>query len=140
MTLEDAMTPSMTPRTTVATALRRIRDNRIAHLPVLERGQILGSVREDRILALTPSEATMLSRHEATELLSRLTVARAVEDAVRLEAGTALAEAARALLDRRASAALVVERGQLGGIVTHTDLLRAFVAAAPAEETPSCAR
>jgi CBS domain-containing protein len=142
MTVKDAVTPSpltVTPRTTVATALRLIRDNQIGHLPVLEEGRILGVVSEDRILALTPSEATTLSRHEATDLLSRLTVDRAVDEAVVLDAATPLTEAARALLDRRTSAALVVERGQLGGIVTHSDLLRAFIAERRAGPALFCA-
>jgi len=123
MTVRDAMTPSpltvtrsarhpfpyplgspsahlATPRTTVATALRLLRDNGIAHLPVLEGGHVLGVVRTPALLALTPSEATTLSRHEATDLLSRLTVGRAVEPTLTLDAATPLADAGRAVLER----------------------------------------
>jgi acetoin utilization protein AcuB len=130
----DAMTPSpltVTPRTSVAAALRLIRDNRIAHLPVVERGRILGVVRQERLLALTPSEATTLSRHELHDALARLTVEHAIEPPLTLEATTDLAEAAWRLLERSAREALVTEAGRLVGILTHSDLLRALILREP---------
>ena len=72
MIAREAMTPApltVTPRTSVAAALRLARDNGISHLPVVERGLIVGVVRPERLLALTPSEATTLSRHELPEAL-----------------------------------------------------------------------
>jgi len=134
VTAADAMTPdplTVTPRTSVAAALRLARDNGIGHLPVVERGRILGVVRPERLLALTPSEATTLSRHELHDALARLTVERAVEPALTLPAGTPLGEAARHLLDRAATGALVVEGDRLVGILTHSDLLRALIPRAP---------
>ena len=134
MTAADAMTPgplTVTPRTSVAAALRLARDNGIGHLPVVERGRILGVVRHERLLALTPSEATTLSRHELHDALARLTVERAVEPALTLPAGTPLTEAARHLLDRAANGALVVDGDRLVGILTHSDLLRALIPRAP---------
>ena len=131
MTAADAMTPgplTVTPRTSVAAALRLIRDNGIAHLPVVDRGHIVGVVRQERLLALTPSEATTLSRHELLDALALLTVERAVEPALTLSARTTLAEAARHLLERGAHEALVVEEDRLVGILTHSDLLRALIA------------
>ena len=85
MIAREAMTPApltVTPRTSVAAALRLARDNGISHLPVVERGRILGVVRRERLLVLTPSEATTLSRHEMHEVLAHLTVERAVEPAL----------------------------------------------------------
>jgi CBS domain-containing protein len=79
------------------------------------------------LLALTPSEATTLSRHEMHDALARLTVERAVEPALTLPAGTSLADAARRLLERGAHEALVTEDDRLVGILTHSDLLRALV-------------
>ena len=130
MIAREAMTPApltVTPRTSVATALRLARDNGISHLPVVERGQILGVVRQERLLALTPSEATTLSRHEMHDALARLTVERAVEPALTLPAGTRLTDAARLLLALGAHEALVTDDGRLVGILTHSDLLRALV-------------
>ena len=134
MNVADAMTPApmtVTPRTSVAAALRLARDNGISRLPVVEHGCLIGVVREERLLALTPSEATTLSRHELPEVLSRLTVERAVEPALRLPADTPLTDAARLLLARGGHEALVVEGERLVGILTHSDLLRALVAGAP---------
>ena len=130
MNAREAMTPApltVTPRTSVAAARRLARDNGISHLPVVERGRILGVVRQERLLALTPSEATTLSRHEMHDALARLTVERAVEPALTLSAGTPLADAARLLLARGAHEALVTEDDRLVGILTHSDLLRALV-------------
>ena len=128
MIAREAMTPApltVTRRTSVAAALRLARDNGINRLPVVERGQILG-VRE-RLLALTPSEVTTLSRHEMHDALARLTVERAVEPALTLPASTLLTHAARLLLERGAHEALVIEDDRLVGILTHSDLLRALV-------------
>ena len=134
MIARDAMTPApltVTPRTSVAAALRLARDNRISRLPVVERGRILGVVRQERLLALTPSEATTLSRHELHEVLAHLTVERTLEPALSLEATTPLDEAARRLLQGPEHEALVVEDGRLVGILTHSDLLRALVPSSP---------
>jgi acetoin utilization protein AcuB len=134
VTAADAMTPgplTVTPRTSVAAAMRLVRDNGISHLPVVERGRIVGVVRRERLLALTPSEATTLSRHELLDTLSRLTVERAVEPALTLPLRTPLAEAARHLLERNAHEALVVDEDRLVGILTHSDLLRALIPKAP---------
>lgn len=57
MTAADAMTPgplTVTPRTSIAAALHLARDNGIGHLPVVERGRILGVVRQDLLRALIP--------------------------------------------------------------------------------------
>jgi CBS domain-containing protein len=126
----EAMTPApltVTPRTSVAAALRLARDNGINQLPVVERDLIVGVVRRERLLALTPSEATTLSRHELHGALAALTVERAVEPALTLPVATPLAEAARRLLRHGASEALVVEDDRLVGILTHSDLLRALL-------------
>ncbi len=134
MTARDAMTPApltVTPRTSVAAALRLARDNHINRLPVVERGRILGVVRRERLLALTPSEATTLSRHELHEVLAHLTVDRTTEPSLTLEAATPLDEAARRLLQGPSHEALVVEGGRLVGILTHSDLLRALVPGSP---------
>jgi acetoin utilization protein AcuB len=135
MTARDAMTSNpltVTLRTSVAAALRLIRDNDISHLPAVDRGRILGVVRQERVLALTPSEATTLSRFELRDVLGRFTVEQAVEPALRLAADTPLPQAARAPLDGGAAEALVVEGDRLVGILTHSDLLRALLAPAPA--------
>lgn len=134
MTVADAMTPgplTVTPRTSVAAALRLVRDNGIGHLPVVEHGRVVGVVRQERLLTLTPSEATTLSRHELLDTLSRLTVERAVEPALTLPPRTPLAEAARRLLERNAHEALVVDEDRVVGILTHSDLLRALIPKAP---------
>ena len=91
----------------------------------------LGVVRQERLLALTPSEATTLSRHELHDALARLTVEHTIEPALTIEAATPLAETARLLLEQSAHEALVTEAGRLVGILTHEDLLRALILREP---------
>ncbi len=58
MIAREAMTPA--PRTSVAAALRLARDNGISRLPVVERGQILDVVRQERLLAALVTEDDQL--------------------------------------------------------------------------------
>ena len=65
MIAREAMTPApltVTRRTSVAAALRLARDNGISQLPVVGRGLILGVVRRERLLALTPRRRPPRSR------------------------------------------------------------------------------
>ena len=53
-----------------------------------------------------------------------------------LDARTPLADAGRAVLERDAAEALVVDDGRLAGILTHSDLLRGLIAEAGGETSP----
>ena len=52
--------PTVTPHTTIGTALRLLREHHLPALPVCEGGRIRGVVDERSLLRLTPSEATTL--------------------------------------------------------------------------------
>lgn len=102
---------------------------RIRHLLVTsEAGELSGIVTDRDIRLNLPSQATSLSVWEVNHLLSRLTVGSIMTTAV-MTVGPerAAAEAAQLMLDHKIGALPVVEGERLVGIVTETDMLRAFV-------------
>jgi acetoin utilization protein AcuB len=101
---------------------------RIRHLLVTDGPKLLGIVTDRDIRLNLPSPATSLSIWEINYLLARLTVASVMTKAlVTVSPGGDLRDAAVLMLDHRIGALPVVDGGALVGIVTETDLLRAFV-------------
>jgi acetoin utilization protein AcuB len=131
MTVKELMTPSPIttgPDTPVLEARQLMIQKRIRHLLVAEAGKLLGIVTDRDIRLNLPSPATSLSVWEVNYLLARMTVESAMTTSVvvispRHEAK----EAASLMLDHKIGALPVVDGGRLVGIITETDLLRAFV-------------
>lgn len=124
--------PLITPRTTVGTALRLLREHRVAALPVCDGHRFLGLVDERALLRLTPSEATTLDVYELRNILEQLTVARTtVRAAATVTPETPLDEGA-ALMRRHAVEVLpVLDGGRLVGLLHWTAVLAAAAGEAP---------
>lgn len=107
-------------------------EKRIRHLLVTsEGGELLGIVTDRDIRLNLPSQATSLSVWEMNYLLTRLTVGKVMtESVITVGPDREARDAAQLLLDHRIGALPVVDGGRLIGIVTETDLLRAFVRSA----------
>jgi acetoin utilization protein AcuB len=105
---------------------------RIRHLLVTsEAGELLGIVTDRDIRLNLPSQATSLSVWEMNHLLSRLTVGSIMTTAVMTVAPDREAmAAAQLMLDHKIGALPVLDGGTLVGIITETDMLRAFVRSA----------
>lgn len=119
--------PTVTPKTTVATALRVLREHGVAALPVCGEGGLLGLVDEKALLKLTPSEVTTLDVFELRDVLDRITVARAavpVRETIGPDAG--LEEAAAAILRSTTEVIPVVERERFVGLLAWPSLLAAM--------------
>ena len=100
---------------------------RIRHLPVTDGGRLMGIVTDRDIRLNLPSPATSLSVWEVNYLLARLTVESAMRRAViTVDPDRPVSEAARIMLDHKIGALPVVDGGVVVGIVTETDMLRAF--------------
>jgi acetoin utilization protein AcuB len=119
--------PIITCRTSIATALRLLREHGVPALPVWENNCLAGLVDERALLRFTPSEATTLDVYELREVLQKMTVARAVAPAVSVTPDTPLDEAAKLMLRNAAETLPVVDRGRPVGLVTWSALLRAAV-------------
>jgi acetoin utilization protein AcuB len=131
MKVSDLMTAkpiTADPDTPVLEARQTMLGKRIRHLLVTDGPKLLGIVTDRDIRLNLPSPATSLSVWEINFLLARLTVASVMTKAlVTVSPGRDPRDAAVLMLDHRIGALPVVDGGQLVGIITETDLLRAFV-------------
>jgi CBS domain-containing protein len=105
--------------------------HRIRHLLVTDGRRLMGIVTDRDIRLNLPSPATSLSVWEVNYLLARLTVESVMTGSVIIvEPERDAIEAARIMLEHKIGALPVVDAGAMVGIVTETDVLRAFVAMA----------
>jgi acetoin utilization protein AcuB len=102
---------------------------RIRHLPVAAPdGRLLGIITDRDIRLNLPSQATSLSVWEINHLLSKLTVEEVMTQAViTVGPDRPARDAARLMVDHQMGALPVEDGGRLIGIVTETDLLKAFI-------------
>ena len=120
-------TPATTP---VLEARALMQQERIRHLLVVGDGRLLGIVTDRDVRLNMPSPATSLSVWEINDVLARMTVASVMtKRVVTVESGRDALVAAQLMLDHKIGALPVVEAGWVVGIITETDLLRAFVMA-----------
>lgn len=133
MLVRDRMTrPAIVvhPETPFQDALRLMREGRFRRLPVVDRrGQLVGIISERDLLHAAPSPATSLSIWEINYLLWQLRVQQIMTTRV-LTVGPdePIVVAARMMVDNRIGGLPVVdETGAVVGVITETDIFRAFV-------------
>ncbi len=117
------------PDSAVLDARSLMQTKRIRHLLVTNKqGELLGIVTDRDIRLNLPSQATSLSVWEINHLLTRLTLEKVMTSSViTVGPDREARDAAQLMLEHRIGALPVVDGGALVGIVTETDLLRAFV-------------
>jgi acetoin utilization protein AcuB len=142
MVVRDLMSSpaiAVPPETSVIDARQRMEKERIRHLMVTGPGnEVLGIITDRDIRLHLPSQATSLSVWELNYLLLQVTVERVMTHSV-ITVGPErpAADAARLMLEHKIGALPVVDAGGLVGIVTETDMLRAFVRMVSFDVTPS---
>ena len=133
MNVRDLMTTSpitVGPETPVLDARQLMIDKRFHHVLIAEGPKLLGIVTDRDIRLNLPSPATSLSVWEINYLLARLTVESVMtKSLVTVSPRQDTRDAALLMLDHKIGALPVVDGGQLVGIITETDLLRAYVKA-----------
>ncbi len=119
---------TVSPQDTLRSAWRIIRERRVRHLPVVERGRLVGMVTDRDLRQALPSRAVGLEMHEIPHLAEKVRIwevmARAV---VTVDREAPIEEAARLLLKYRIGGLPVIKGETLVGIITKTDLLRALM-------------
>lgn len=102
---------------------------RIRHLPVTAPGgELLGIVTDRDVRLNLPSQATSLSIWELNHLLSKLTVEEVMtRGVITVGPDRPARDAAQLMVDHQIGALPVEEGGRLIGILTETDMLRAFI-------------
>src|SRR5262249_22341539 len=130
MKVRELMTGGLvcvTPETPVVEARQTMLTKQIRHLLVTEERRLLGIVTDRDIRLNLPSQATSLSVWEMNYLLSRLTVGEVMTKSVIIIGPDREArDAARLMMEHKIGALPVVDDDHLIGIVTETDILRAF--------------
>src|SRR5262245_25600382 len=124
------------PRTVVPThpeipvmAAREVMQKRgLRHLPVVDRrGRLVGIITDRDLRQVVFMPALRGRMAEAGALLRATTVSDIMTRAVVVvKPGARLDDAARLMHERKIGALPVVERGQVVGIITETDILAAF--------------
>ncbi|HQA68973.1 MAG TPA: CBS domain-containing protein, partial [Aggregatilineales bacterium] len=132
MKVKSRMTPSpitITPETTHRQAVALMEQHNIRRLPVLDKKKrLIGIVSQSDLLSSAPSQATTLSMYEITSLMDKLTVDKIMTTPViAVDENCSLAGAARIMLDNRIGALPVMRDEELVGIITETDIFKAFV-------------
>jgi len=131
ISVRDRMSRRVTtvrPDSRLGAAARLMRDRAIHHLPVVDgAGQLVGIVTARDLRQALFAPAVQAERTDLRALLDALTVADVMtRGVVSVRAVASIRDAARLMYERRLGALPVVERGRLVGILTESDVLRAF--------------
>jgi acetoin utilization protein AcuB len=136
MHIRELMTRALitvSPETSVAEAKNLMTKERIRHLLVTNEQRLVGIVTDRDIRLNVASPATSLSVWELNYLLARLTVGEVMtKSVIVIDPSRDAREAARLMLDHKIGALPVLDGIRLVGIVTETDVVRAFAEGAPA--------
>jgi acetoin utilization protein AcuB len=118
---------TVSPTTPVSEARELMQRKRIRHLLVTERERLVGIITDRDIRLNLPSPASSLSVWEINYLLAKLTVGEVMtKGVITIGPERRVAEAVRLLLEHKIGALPVIEGERVVGIITETDLLRAF--------------
>lgn len=132
MFVAEWMTPapqSVSSKTPVMEAMQLLRKGGYRRLPVVDRGRLSGIVTDRDLKNATPPKADTLSVYELNYLLSKLTVREVMTSPVITVSPADPVEQASLLMEEHKVSGLpVVSAGTLEGMLTITDMLRAFVA------------
>lgn len=114
--------------TPVLEALNIMRSKKIRQLPVVDRGKLVGIISERELLTVSPSPASTLSIYEMNYLLAKMTVKDVlVKDPISVPSSCTIEEAALQMRQHRIRCLLVVDTGELVGIITQTDVFDALI-------------
>lgn len=121
-TLRELMTPfphAVTAGSSVAEARDRMRALGIRHLPVIDDGRVIGVLGEQTLVTLCDHGRADPHALAAGDVLDR-------DACVVVGPDMPVAAVLQSMMERRADCAAVVERGELTGILTAHDLMRAL--------------
>jgi len=121
---------TITPDTSLRDALRLMHEGQFRRLPVVgDRDELIGIVSERDLLYASPPPATLLGGQGWNDVLSELRVQEIMtEEVITTVPDTFIGEAARLMADNKIGGLPVVdERNHVVGVITETDIFRAFI-------------
>ena len=129
-TVGDVMSPNaltLSPQATLEEAILFERKHRVRHIPIMQGGLLVGIVTDRDIKQATPSIVSGIDRDNYEVVLQTTMLEQIMtRDPVTATRATPLADAVALFAQRRVGCLPVVEDGLVVGIITGTDLLRAF--------------
>ncbi|RDI96614.1 CBS domain-containing protein [Meiothermus sp. QL-1] len=132
MLVKDFMTPNpqvVTPEASVPEAAQLMKKGGFRRLPVVKDGRLVGIVTDRDLKEAMPSDASSLSIWELHYLIAQLKVGEIMTpDPITIGENLPLQAAAKLMLEHKVGGLPVVREGQLVGIVTVSDVLRAYLA------------
>lgn len=100
---------------------------RIRHLPILERGRVVGILSQRDLFRSALAKAMGFKRGEQKHLMRSLQVREVMSrPVVTISPDAPVKEAARLMMEKKIGCLAVVEGESLVGLVTETDILRCF--------------
>jgi len=119
---------SISPDTSILEAWKIMQESQVRRLLVMEKGKLVGIVTERDLRSVSPSQATSLSIFEINYLLEKLKVKDAMTpNPITVDADAPIEEAALIMRDNKISALPVKENGEVVGIITESDIFKAFI-------------
>ncbi len=117
------------PDYSVAKAYQLMQEGRFSQLPVVDDdNKLIGLVTEKLLAEINPSSATSLSVYEINYLLSKTKVRDIMKTGVyKIDKNALLEDAALVMKENRISSLPVTDGEYLVGIITRTDIFRAFI-------------
>ncbi|MGL5512242.1 MAG: CBS and ACT domain-containing protein [Sporomusa sp.] len=115
--------------TTIVDALQVMRSNKFRRLPVVDNGKLVGIVTDRDLKEVSPSPATSLSIFEINYLLAKMQVKDIMTRKVlTINVAATIEEAALVMYNCKIGGLIVVDdTGAVVGILTETDIFKAFV-------------
>ena len=110
-------------------ATKILKEHNIRHLPVLEKGKLVGIVTDRDLKRASPSDATALEAHELLYLIANIKVREIMTtNPITVPYNFTIEEAAQILLQAKISGMPVVDKdGNVIGTITQTDLFKVLI-------------
>jgi acetoin utilization protein AcuB len=110
-------------------ATKLLKEHNIRHLPVLEKGKLVGVITDRDLKRAAPSDATALEAHELLYLIANIKVREIMtRNPITVPYNYTIEEAAELLLQARISGMPVVNKdGDVIGTITQTDLFKVLI-------------
>jgi len=115
--------------TSMMKALHLMKENKIRRLPVMSHGKLVGIISDRDLKEASPSKATTLDVHELYYLLAEIKIKEIMtKNPITIQPDETIERAAVVMLENKVSGLPVVNgKSELVGIVTQSDIFRAFV-------------
>ena len=128
--VRDYMTPNpqtLDVQSTLLDAVLMMRRSELRHIPILESGQVVGILSDRDVARFAPSILVTLTAQDYNRVFEETPVAKVMSrKLVNTTPDTPLSEAVHVIYSQKLGCLPVLERDQLVGIITVTDMLRAL--------------